>query len=439
MSSIQRVLVLGTGPAAVQLVVTFKNHLGCYTGIAGRKSVRSELFFEALAHSNRRVRAAVQNRKHRQMQGACVLDRVFQGYETVEGEWDTLILAVTTDAYLAVLHDMPVERLRQVRRILLLSPTFGSNSLVRHYMREVQPDVEIVSYSSYFGDTRWADGKPSGEVITTALKNKVFIGSTHGRSPAIEALCGLYEKLGTTLQTMVSPLAAESRNISLYVHPPLFMNEFSLGAVFGETGTKKYVYKMFPEGPITHQLIRDMLAAWKEIMSVLEKLRIEPFNLLKFMMDDNYPVRPESLSRPDIERFPQLETIHQEYLLYIRYASLLIDPFSEPDAQGRYFDFSAVPIRQIYVDHEGRWEIPRMPKEDYYRIKVIRGIAGYLRVSCPTIDKFVETYERAIEAAARARQGERLSPAFAPRSFAEDVTMICMEMEKRNERVEELR
>ncbi|MCZ8521262.1 MULTISPECIES: opine metallophore biosynthesis dehydrogenase [Paenibacillus] len=439
MSSLNRVLILGTGPASVQLAVTLKNKLNCYIGIVGRQSVRSEPFFTALRQSNQEVRAEIQNEKHRQMQGDCIVDQVFQGYESITGQWDTLILAVTTDAYVAVLKKTKPELLKQVESMLLLSPTFGSNSLVRHYMKDIQPSVEIISFSTYSGDTRWAGEKPSDHVITTAVKKKVFIGSTHGRSPVVSSLCELYGMLGTTLEVMGSPMEAESRNISLYVHPPLFMNEFSLGAVFGEADTKKYVYKMFPEGPITQGLIRDMLAAWKEMMSLLDSLRFEGINLLKFMTDDNYPVRLESLSRHDIENFVHLETIHQEYLLYIRYTSLLIDPFSEPDQDGRYFDFSAVPIRQIFVDREGYWDIPRMPKEDYYRIKIIQGIARHLKVKSPTIDKFIATYEGRLLSASEALQGQRLSSAFAVQSFEEDLKMICTEIGKQNELLEELK
>lgn len=117
-----------------------------------------------------------------------------------------------------------------------------------------------------------------------------------------------------------------------------------------------------------------------------------------------------------------------EYLLYIRYASLLIDPFSEPDREGRYFDFSAVPIRPIFVNREGEWDVPRMPKEDYYRIKIIKGIARALGTKCPTIDKFIAIYEQRLEEAAYALKDEPLSDAFAIQTFEEDVRMICSEI-----------
>ncbi|WP_282172272.1 opine metallophore biosynthesis dehydrogenase [Cytobacillus firmus] len=428
MSDFKRVLLLGTGPASIQLAVNLKKQWNCYVGIAGRESVRSERVFGALKQNDHLIRVSVQNEKHRKMEGECLIDEVFSGYEKINGEWDALILSVTTDAYIEVLKRINSKQLKQVKCIVLISPTFGSNSLISNFIGSLNPNAEIISFSTYFGDTRWIDGSPSNHVLTTAVKKKIYIGSTHSYSKNVLWLCNIYKELGLVLEVMPSPIEAETRNISLYVHPPLFMNDFSLSVIFRKIETMKYVYKLYPEGPITQHLIRDMLAQWKEIMSILEKLNIKSINLLKFMTDDNYPVRIESLSRDDIENFNHLGTVHQEYLLYIRYTSLLIDPFSEPDKDGKYFDFSAVPIRKMFVNKEGQLDIPRMPKEDYYRIKIIQGIAKYLDLKSPTIDKFIKTYERKIGEVSESHKGKLFSGAFTVQSFKEDLNMICNEL-----------
>ncbi|MDZ5608189.1 opine metallophore biosynthesis dehydrogenase [Bacillus pseudomycoides] len=430
MSTFKRVLVLGTGPTSIQLAVNLKKQLNSDVGIAGRESARSENFFSTLKQSNHLIRVSIQNEKHRNMEGEYFVDQVFKGYATIKSDWDTIIFSVTTDAYIEVIKQINKELLKQVRCIVLISPTFGSNSLISNYMNNINPEAEIISFSTYYGDTRWMHDSPSNHVLTTAVKKKVYIGSTDYPSENVVILCKAYKQLGITLEIMKSPIEAETRNISLYVHPPLFMNDFSLSAIFGDLDTKKFVYKIYPEGPITQYLIRDMLAQWKEIMSIVEKMKITRLNLLKFMTDDNYPVRLESLSRQDIENFNHLESIHQEYLLYIRYTSLLIDPFSEPDKDGKYFDFSAVPIRKMFVNREGYRDIPRMPKEDYYRIKIIQGIAKYLGLNCPTIDKFIKTYESKIERVAQSYKGELLSNSYFIQSFDEDLNMICSEIEK---------
>ncbi|MBT2292744.1 opine metallophore biosynthesis dehydrogenase [Paenibacillus albidus] len=430
MNHFQRILLLGTGPASVQLAVTFKKHLKCQLGIAGRKSVRSADFFRSLEQNEDLIHASIQNEQHRVMAGTCRIDQVFQGYETIEGNWDTLIFAVTTDAYIEVLQQINDKLLQNVNCMVLISPTFGSGSLVRHYMRSVNPAVEVISFSTYYGDTRWMHGRVSNHVITTGVKNKICLGSTHPSSGHLNRLNEVMKHSGIALNVLESPFEAETRNISLYVHPPLFMNDYALSAIFEETDIPRYVYKLYPEGPITQEVIRDMLAQWKEIMDITDKLSIQRLNLLQFMTDDNYPVRPESLSRQDIESFGQLERIHQEYLLYIRYTSLLIDPFSQPDQEGKYFDFSAVPIRAMFINNEGCLDIPRMPKEDYYRIKMIQGIAKYLEVDCPTLDKFAQTYENKIKAVARLNEGKLLSDAFTVQSFEEHLSRVCSEIER---------
>lgn len=426
----KRVLVIGTGPASVQLCMIVKNHLGCEVGLAGRKSVRSESFFQSLRMNGNHIRVSVQNHQNERLQGECLVDHVYPGLDTIRGEWDHVVLAVTTDAYLDVLHTIPGEVFKGVRSIVLVSPTLGSNSLVKHDLAQVQPEAEIISFSTYLGDTRWRERDPSHHVITTAVKKKLYIGSTHRQSKTVQSLIALGQELGVELVQTESPLESETRNISLYVHPPLFMNDVTLQEIFDGGPSMKYVYKLYPEGPITQHLIRDMLAQWQEMKEILDRVNIKPLNLLQFMTDDNYPVRLESLSRSDIEGFEQLDRIHQEYLLYIRYTSLLIDPFSTPDEAGRYFDFSAVPIRKMYRNAEGELDIPRMPKEDYYRIKIIQGIARFLEVPSPTIDKLIRIYEDKLTEVAEVHHDQKLSKAFSIRSFEEDLARITSEMGK---------
>lgn len=425
MSGVERVLLCGTGPVSIQLAVTLKIHLGCHVGMAGRESVRSASFFASMEQSQQHVQVTIQNEKHRPLAGGCTVDQVFKGYNTLEGEWDTLILAVTTDAYIDVLQEINDEFVKQLKYVILVSPTFGSSLLVSQYLLERNVSPEIISFSTYLGDTRWMHEQPSNEVITTGVKRKVYIGSTVPSSTYVQQLSELFERLNISLAVMSSPLEAETRNISLYVHPPLFMNDFSLEAIFGEQGVQKYVYKLYPEGPITPKLIRSMRSQWQEIEQITDRLHIQGVNLLQFMTDDNYPVRLESLSRQDIEQFDQFEAIHQEYLLYIRYASLLIDPFSQPNDAGTYFDFSAVPFRRIFINREGELDVPRMPKEDYYRIKMIQGIARHVNVACPTIDHFIATYEAKLQEVTRTHPDQRLSTAFVIQSFGQDIRMIC--------------
>ncbi len=428
MTYFKRVLLLGSGPTAIQLAVNFKHYFTSKVAIAGRESIRSQKVFDSIVQHQLTLQVSVQNSQHQPVAGECTIDELFKGYHTINGNWDTVILCVTTDAYISVLAQIETDVLKEVSCFILISPTFGSSHLITNFLKNLSPHAEVISFSTYYGDTRWLDDIPSNQVVTTGVKKKVYIGSTHATSEIVDELCTLFNRLGIQLKKVPSPLEAETRNISLYVHPPLLMNDFSLQAIFDEQNTPKYVYKIYPEGPITYTTIRHMLNYWKEMMTVVNYFHIQPLNLLKFMVDDNYPLHPESIDRQEIENFNQLEPIHQQYLLYIRYASLLIDPFSKPNQDGKYFDFSTVPLRRIFINQNGEWDVPRMPKEDYYRVKIIQGIAKTLKLKSPTFDHFVQTYEEKLRQVVAYSDLKTYSDAFQVKSFSQDIEMIGKEL-----------
>ncbi|GAA3329417.1 opine metallophore biosynthesis dehydrogenase [Paeniglutamicibacter sulfureus] len=423
MDELGNILIAGTGPVAVQSAVLLGRLPGAL-GIAGRASERSAAFFAALEANGGTVRAEVQNATHAALAGECRIEQRFRGYGSVAGTWNTLVLAVTADAYLPVLRQLASEVLAGFERIVLLSPTLGSGALVREYARAQGADPEVISFSSYLGDTRWPEGAPGASVLTAGAKARIYAGSSRGASPAVRRLRAVHEAAGTDMTVLGLPAEAEARNISLYVHPALFMNEVTLRAVFAATRPTQYVYKLYPEGPVTPSMIRTMVQQWRELSAIVAALGGAGVNLLSFMLHDGYPVHPQSIDPADVAAFEQLPAIHQEYLIYVRYASLLVDPFSEPDAHGRYFDFSAIPIRPIFRNDSGHWDVPRMPKEDYYRTKIIQGVARHLAVPCPTIDDLLAAYENALTQAAQGLGGQPRSAAFAVQDFAEDLGMI---------------
>ncbi|WP_429370511.1 opine metallophore biosynthesis dehydrogenase [Paenibacillus sp. DS2015] len=422
----KRVLILGTGSAAIQIAVNLKTKLDCSVGIAGRISARSKIFFSELNENNNRVCVHIQNNEHISMSGECFIDHAFAGYETISEEWDTIIVSVTNNAYISVIKQLDLEFMKRVQCVVLVSPIMGSNHLVSHFLKQSGCSAEVVSFSTYYAATKGRDS--ATEVLTKAVKKKIYIGSTDKNSEACSQLSNVLNQLGIAVVLTKSPYEAESRNISIYVHSPIFMNECALDNIFGEDNNPKYAYKFYPEGPITQYVMHDILEQWKEISLILNTLEVERFNLLEFMNDDNYPVSPQSLSRDDIENFTSFDAIKQEYLLYIRYASLLIDPFSTPDANGKYFDFSAVPIQKVYQDPEGYWCIPRVPNEDYYRLKILQGTARNLTLLTPTIDKLIKNYERKLEQFAQTNQEYLLSDDFIPKCWDEEVSLICNEI-----------
>jgi hypothetical protein len=422
METMHKVLILGTGAAAVQIAVNFKNTMGCIIGIAGRISIKSRKFFDELSENKNRICVQIQNMNHAGISGECIIDYSFMGYSTITGEWDTIILAVTNDAYISVIKNIDNLIMKYVRRIILVTPAIGSNTLVYGYLRSAGYNVEVISLSSYYASTRGYES--SVKVLTNGVKKKIYIASTQENSDICGKLSGLFQRLGIETEVTKNAWEAESRNISIYVHPPIFMNDYALDFIFGSENTVKYAYKFYPEGPLTQYVIHDLLEQWKEISEILTGFNVSRFNLLIFMNDDNYPVMPQSLSRDDIENFLSFEPIKQEYLIYIRYTSLLVDPFSVPDKNGRYFDFSAIQIQKIYQDEDGYWRVPRIPKEEYYRLKILQGIGRETGIQTPVIDKFIGIYEEKLNRFRKRHGDYRLSDDFITRDFSSDIAII---------------
>lgn len=388
------VLIIGSGPVAIQLAQLWTQASAEMIDIVGRASTsQKSLAVYNGYHRDGAFTVATQSEAHQQLAGQCQIRQFYTDIKEVTQAYDTLILACTADAYRSMLLQLAPKTLQQVKHIILVSPTLGSHMMIEQLLSDINPDVEIISFSTCLGDTRVTDANQPQRVLTTGVKSKLFIGSNKTSSKMIRQLKTWFGRLHIQLVVMETPLQAEVHNSSLYVHPPLFMNDFSLTAIFETSDVPVYVYKLFPEGPITMTLIREMRQMWQEMMAILQQLSVPSVNLLKFMVKENYPVHPETLDDTDIEHFESLPTIHQEYLLYVRYTAILIDPFSQPDDNGRYFDFSAVPFKSLYQNEQGVVHIPRMPSEDYYRTRVIQAIGRTLSVPTPMIDELLRRYE----------------------------------------------
>ncbi|PTF68341.1 opine metallophore biosynthesis dehydrogenase [Staphylococcus chromogenes] len=420
-----RILIMGTGPVAVQLGVLFHRYLQAEVAFVSRShvSMRSKQFVDVVRQAGY-VKATVQNEQHLKLTGEMAPINVFPSYETVEGTFDLLVLACTADAYTATLRQLPDSVLQQVESVLLVSPTMGSNLIVRAALQTIQPNVEVISCSTYLGDTRVTNADHPHEVITMGLKKHLYLGSSQASSEWMTCLAQLFAQIDLPITCVSDAIEAESRNSSLYVHPALFMNTHALQAIFYGTKVPFYIYKLYPEGPITMDLIHEMREMWQEISAILQAMDVQPLNLLRFMVEENYPLRPETMDTSRIAQFESLSAIEQEYLLYVRYTGILIDPFSKPDAKGFYDDFSAVPFRKISQNQAGIWEIPRMPHEDYYRTKIVQGLGRTLNIETPMIDVLLSRYETALQQFNSEQPHLKKSQQFFPQAFEDDMNCI---------------
>ncbi|MCR8842700.1 opine metallophore biosynthesis dehydrogenase [Paenibacillus sp. SC116] len=390
-------LLIGAGPAAIHVAVQLSRGWSSKLGLLNREGPHAARLLHDLEKSQQCVSSRVHGEEYQHLEGTVRLHRFYAGYTSLEvdGSWKTIIICTPCDSYRDVIRQLQLERLPFVHTIVLLSPSFGSNLLVTSELPLVR-SIDVISLSTYFAATKF-DSASMTTSYTKAMKKKIYAASNQSSSWSIEPLQRFISGLGIQCDIVSNPLEAESRSITMYVHPPLFINEFSLDQILSHEPSKKSMYKLYPEGPITSQVIHVMVELWREISRFLISCGSKPINLLQFMNDDNYPVREENLSRYEIEHFVELEPIHQEYLLYIRYSSLLIDPFSSTDEQGKYFDFSAVPYKQVYQDECGRWLIPRIPFEDYKRLKVLSRMAELMDVNMPQTLQLIQLFEQRLQ------------------------------------------
>ena len=419
---VHNILIAGTGPVAKQYAVLFARHSTCTISMVGRgySSQKAQQFITAYQQYGF-VEAHVQNQQHDALAGRCYLEQLYVDYAAVTGRYNTLILACTADSYIQVLQQLSQSILQQLEHVVLVSPTLGSHAIVTAYLHTVNSSVEVMTCSTYFGDTRVTTA--SHQVLTTGVKKQIYIGSVRTNSDFVAQFTYVLQRANIAVQLAESPLHAESRNSSLYVHPPLFMNDFALDVIFKGSNVPKYVYKLFPEGPITMAVINEMRQLWCEINTIMERLKVPKLNLLHFMVTENYPLRTETIDSYAIENFEVLPEIYQEYLLYVRYTAILIDPFSQPNKHGEYYDFSAVPFQSVYQDTEQIYQIPRMPAEDYYRTKLIQGFGVMLQIATPMIDTLLQRYEQRLLTFSKQPQ-QQYSECFTVQTFRQDIQLL---------------
>ncbi|BCZ57373.1 hypothetical protein SL267_19900 [Serratia marcescens] len=393
-------LILGAGPAAIQLAEDIKAAGNARIGLYNRPSEKGRRLKQHLAHTPSLWLTGAGKAQRTQDDAQVTIDRYCDDLALVGGDWRRLILAVPADQYHDVLRQVPWAALPQLRSLILLSPSIGSGLMAQSLLQEAgQSHVEVISLSSYYADTKYQNAEQPYRAYTKAFKQRIYLAGAGARSDCAELdwLCSLLARHGIDAQRCNSLLAAERFSITNYVHPPLALAETTLQAIFEPLAPIQYLYKTHPEGPICPEAIADMLALSQDYQQLLNRLGIEAINLLRFLNDDNYPVPPRMVSRRWIDQFPQLAPTEQCYALFTRYTALLVDPYSEPDAQGRYYDFSAVRVARIFQDAQGRWRLPRVPQEDVRKLRVLVLLAQRLDVEMPAAQRLLARFQQALQ------------------------------------------
>ncbi len=393
-------LILGAGPAAIQLAADIKAAANARIGLYNRPSEKGRRLKQHLADTPSLWLTGAGKAQRTQDDAQVTIDRYCDDLALVGGDWRRLILAVPADQYHDVLRQVPWAALPQLRSLILLSPSIGSGLMAQRLLQDAgQSHVEVISLSSYYADTKYQNAEQPYRAYTKAFKQRIYLAGAGARSDCAELdwLCSLLARHGIDAQRCDSLLAAERFSITNYVHPPLALAETTLQAIFQPQAPIQYLYKTHPEGPICPEAIADMLALSQDYQQLLNRLGIEAINLLRFLNDDNYPVPPRMVSRRWIDQFPQLTPTEQCYALFTRYTALLVDPYSEPDAQGRYYDFSAVRVARVFQDAQGRWRLPRVPQEDVRKLRVLVLLAQRLDVEMPAAQRLLARFQQALQ------------------------------------------
>ena len=274
----------------------------------------------------------------------------------------TLYLCTPHTEYESVVQSLPRHLYEE---LVLLNGGLGNSDSVA---QSVDNKTRVFTFSNFFGAAKF-----HGERLhLKALKRKVYLCGETGLSLAM----GL-PKIGVEVGRVGTSLEAELRNITLYAHSAFGLAPHTLEAVFGLTDIPRYLYKLYPEGPVDRNRTRVYAQFFEDVMSVAEGLGARKFNLLEFLQRDNYPVSSRFLADEEVENYPKLSIEAKGDLLFARYCGLLVDASSQPDQDGRFFDFSAVRVAPARKCEEVL-HLPRIQAEELYNLQILRALEARL-------------------------------------------------------------
>lgn len=163
--------MIGTGPVAIQLANICYLKSDYEIDMVGRASTseKSKRLYQAYKKRNN-LKSKIQNEAHQHLEGKFEINRLYKDVKNVNGEYETVVMACTADAYYDTLQQLSLETLQSVKHVILISPTFGSQMIVEQFMSKFNKDIEVISFSTYLGDTRIVDKEAPNHVLTTGVK-----------------------------------------------------------------------------------------------------------------------------------------------------------------------------------------------------------------------------------------------------------------------------
>lgn len=151
-------LIVGSGPVAIQLAQICSQMAHQTIDMVSRvkTSARSQRVYNAYQRDGY-FKVTTQNAAHQQLSGKFKVRQFYKDIQEVSGTYNTLIMACTADAYRSILDRLAKATVECLQHIVLVSPTLGSHMVIEQLLSELNLDVEVVSFSTYLGDTRVVD------------------------------------------------------------------------------------------------------------------------------------------------------------------------------------------------------------------------------------------------------------------------------------------
>lgn len=166
-----KLLMIGTGPVAIQLANICYLKSDYEIDMVGRASTseKSKRLYQAYKKRNN-LKSKYKTRRINIWKVSLKLIVCIKMLKTLRVNTEQFVMACTADAYYDTLQQLLLETLQSVKHVILISPTFGSQMIVEQFMSKFSQDIEVISFSTYLGDTRIVDKEAPNHVLTTGVK-----------------------------------------------------------------------------------------------------------------------------------------------------------------------------------------------------------------------------------------------------------------------------
>ncbi|HHX8329255.1 TPA: opine metallophore biosynthesis dehydrogenase [Vibrio alginolyticus] len=363
MKNLGMTLVVGSGPFGIQtsrIIAPLCQKIA----LIGKSSHHWERNRRLIRQQGYITSCEVSKAQSAPLVGFVRFDELYTNLSPLPSSWDTLVLALPAHISFDVLASFSEHCLKNLKQIILMSSMLGGCLILKGILKKKGISPNIIFFSSYFATSHFSFN-PTAQypltVTTKVVKKRVYMYVAELNNVLSKALSNALEKVGVQVILFDNPFSVEGRNIAAYVRPAFLINTFSLDHIMSNEDDIKHMYKLYPEGPITMELIRDLLIHWKSISLLLKHYSAEPINLLQLLNDENLPVHEAVIPKDKIDSFNELNEMEQEYLLYVRFSTILLDPDTFSKSNNK--EILANPYLKGKVK-KGRLQLPKTPLED---------------------------------------------------------------------------